>query len=279
MESAAALPSLRSTVGAVANLQSVVERPGMLSFCNVTSGKLLRNGSVVIGNFVCAPTSRRATVVSCVKASAATASEKANGSTVGSSAVKPLTNPTFPKGFEELILEVCDETEIAEVKLKIGDFQMQLKRNLTPAKAPAPVALPAAPPAPVAAEPKTAPPTASSPKSSSFVNIPKEKSAKLVALEASGAAGYVLVSSPTVGSFHRGRTLKGKKQPPACKEGDVIKEGQVIGYVDQFGTELPIKSDVAGELLKLLVDEGDGVGYGDPLIAVLPSFHSIKLKD
>lgn len=24
-------------------------------------------------------------------------------------------------------------------------------------------------------------------------------------------------------------------------QGDVIKEGQVIGYLDQFGTELPVK--------------------------------------
>ncbi|PNX78799.1 biotin/lipoyl attachment domain-containing protein, partial [Trifolium pratense] len=58
--------------------------------------------------------------------------------------------------------------------------------------------------------------------------------------------------------------------------GDVIKEGQVIGYIDQFAAGLPIKSDVAGEVLKLLVEDGDPVGYGDPLIAVLPSFHDIK---
>ncbi|MCI08405.1 biotin carboxyl carrier protein of acetyl-CoA carboxylase chloroplastic-like, partial [Trifolium medium] len=38
--------------------------------------------------------------------------------------------------------------------------------------------------------------------------------------------------------------------------GDVIKEGQVIGYIDQFAAGLPIKSDVAGEVLKLLVEDG-----------------------
>uniref|UniRef100_A0A7N0TI84 Lipoyl-binding domain-containing protein n=1 Tax=Kalanchoe fedtschenkoi TaxID=63787 RepID=A0A7N0TI84_KALFE len=248
MESAASLRSFHHTVGAVAAPQSVVERPGMLSFCNVASGS---NG--LISKLLCDPTNHRATVVSCLK------TVKASDTSAGSPAMKAPTNPTFPKGFE------------------IGDFQMQLKRNLVPAEVPPPVVSPSAP---VAAEPKTvppsAPPKAPSAKSSAFVNIPKEKSAKLVALESSGTAGYVLVSSPTVGSFHRGRTLKGKKQPPVCKEGDVIKEGQIIGYVDQFGTELPIKSDVAGEVVKLLLDEGDGVGYGDPLIAVLPSFHGIR---
>ncbi|KAF9603916.1 hypothetical protein IFM89_038826 [Coptis chinensis] len=53
-----------------------------------------------------------------------------------------------------------------------------------------------------------------------------------------------LVSSPTIGSIRTGRTVKGKKQPPVCKVGDVIKEGQIIGYLDQFGTELLVKSDV-----------------------------------
>ncbi|PWA96266.1 Biotin/lipoyl attachment [Artemisia annua] len=55
--------------------------------------------------------------------------------------------------------------------------------------------------------------------------------------------------------------------------GDVIKEGKTICYLDQFGTELPVKSDVDGEVIKILFDDGEAVGYGDPLIAVLPSFH------
>ena len=50
----------------------------------------------------------------------------------------------------------------------------------------------------------------------------------------------------------------------------------MIGYIDQFGTELPVKSDVAGEVLKLLFEEGEAIGYGDPLIAVLPSFHGLS---
>ncbi|GKU92194.1 hypothetical protein SLEP1_g5956 [Rubroshorea leprosula] len=56
----------------------------------------------------------------------------------------------------------------------------------------------------------------------------------------------------------------------------MIKEGQVIGYLDQFGTHFPVRADVAGEVLKLLANDGDAIGYGDPLVAVLPSFHGIK---
>ncbi|TKY47591.1 Biotin carboxyl carrier protein of acetyl-CoA carboxylase [Spatholobus suberectus] len=197
---------------------------------------------------------------------------------------KPLQNATFPNGFEALVLEVCDETEIAELKVKVGDFEMHIKRNIGATKAPLSNISPTTPP-PIPSKPMdelapaTLPPTPpkSSPeKTNPFVNASKVKSPKLAALEASGTNTYVLVLSPTVGLFRRGRTVKGKKQPPICKEGDLIKEGQVIGYLDQFGTGLPIKSDVAGEVLKLLVEDGEPVGYGDPLIAVLPSFHDIK---
>ncbi|KAF9676978.1 hypothetical protein SADUNF_Sadunf08G0059600 [Salix dunnii] len=192
-------------------------------------------------------------------------------------------NATFPNGFEALVLEVCDETEIAELKLKVGDFEMHLKRNVGAVKAPL---ISSTPPPPIptppmeisaAVSPSPSPSKSSVEKSTPFTNVSFGKSSKLAALEASGASGYVLVASPTVGSFRRNRTVKGKKQPPICKEGDVIKEGQVIGYLDQFGTELPVKSDVAGEVLKLLFNDGDAVGYGDPLIAVLPSFHGINI--
>nr|GEV44712.1 hypothetical protein [Tanacetum cinerariifolium] len=132
-------------------------------------------------------------LVSCVKTSDATVNNnKSNGSLEKSTP----RGATFPSGCEELVAEVCDETQIAELKIKVG-------------------------------------------------------------------------------SFRKARTLKGKKQPPSCKEGDVIKEGQTICYLDQFGTELPVKSDVDGEVIKILFDDGEAVGYGDPLIAVLPSFHDI----
>ncbi|KAG9150266.1 hypothetical protein Leryth_009820 [Lithospermum erythrorhizon] len=186
---------------------------------------------------------------------------------------------TFPNVFEDLVTQVCDETEIAELKVKVGGFEMNLKRNLA-SMAPPPV-ISSPPPAPSTPAVEAAPPaTSSEPKPagkvSPFTNVSSEGASKLAALEASGASGYVLVASSTVGSFRRSRTMKGKKQPPACKEGDMIKEGQVIGFVDQFANELAIRSDVAGEVLRVLYQDGEAVGYGDPLIAVLPSFHDIK---
>ncbi|KAF2323257.1 hypothetical protein GH714_034357 [Hevea brasiliensis] len=56
----------------------------------------------------------------------------------------------------------------------------------------------------------------------------------------------------------------------------IVKEGQVICYIEQLGGEIPIESDVSGEVIKILREDGEPVGYGDALIAILPSFPGIK---
>ncbi|XP_057779384.1 uncharacterized protein LOC130997965 [Salvia miltiorrhiza] len=283
MESAAVLRSFEYAVGTNSLLKFVLQRPGMVTmngaaYCGLS--KLPACG----GKNLSSRKRHGALLVSCAKTSEATISAKAkgdpNGAVLSNGALEKKTpiSATFPTGFEALLTEVCDETKIAELKVKLGAFEIHMKRNIDGPAIPAPVVphetASSAPSKPVVPPPP--PSKSSAEKVSPFTNVSVEKAAKLAALEASGSSGYVIVSSPTVGSFRRARTLKGKKQPPACKEGDVIKEGQVIGFLDQFGTELPVKSDVAGEVLKLLFNDGEAVGYGDPLIAVLPSFHSIK---
>ncbi|CAK9135851.1 unnamed protein product [Ilex paraguariensis] len=288
MESAAVLRSFHCSARTASNVWPVLQRPGMAPMSNASwpnSSESPIQGLTFGGKLVSLLAKRDPVLVSCVKTSETASTAKSNdrqpeGSVEKSSA----RNGTFPNGFEALIQQVCDETEIAELKLKVGDFEMHLKRNIGVIAAPTPVFSPTPqPPIPskamiqsAPAAPPPSPPKSSTEKISPFTNVSMEKSARLAALEASGSSGYVLVSSPTVGSFRRAKTFKGKKQPPACKAGDVIKEGQVIGFLDQFGTELPVRSDVDGEVLKLLFEDGEAVGYGDPLVAVLPSFHDIK---
>ncbi|CAN6705316.1 unnamed protein product [Malus baccata var. baccata] len=286
MESSAALRSFNCSVGTVSHVRSLLEKPGMLPLYNTrrpTPGRSYFQGLMVSEKFIYSSQKRKGVLVSCVKTSEAAKTENSSADSKPQRSSEKATHPTiFPSGFEALMLEVCDETEVAELKLKVGDFEMHLKRNIAVTSAPVPSISPATPP-PIPSKPMDstpAPPPASPPKTSEkttpFTNVSVDKLSRLAALEASGAKGYDLVSSPTVGSFRRGRTVKGKKQPPIFKEGDLIKKGQVIGYVDQFGTELPVKTDVGGEVLKLLFNDGEAVGFGDPLIAVLPSFAGIQ---
>ncbi|XP_054789275.1 uncharacterized protein LOC129294805 isoform X1 [Prosopis cineraria] len=286
MESSAAIRSFHYPVNTLLPMRSSLEKPYEVPMNNAvgsSQNKLnfqwLANGEKHLSSQF----KWKRTLVSCTKITETINTGKPDALSSSSQDLlekKPLRT-TFPNGFEALVLEVCEETEIAELKVKVGDFEMNLKRNIGATAAPMPFVSPITPPPiptkpMVESEPASPAPKSSSEKISPFANVSLEKSSKLAALEASGNNTYVLISSPTVGAFQRGRTLKGKRQPPICKQGDVIKEGQVIGYLDQFGTELPVKSDVAGEVLKLLYEDGEAVGYGDPLVAVLPAFHDIK---
>ncbi|KOM39631.1 hypothetical protein LR48_Vigan03g301300 [Vigna angularis] len=285
------------------------------------------------------------TLVSCAKTAEPINTSKSGDASSdstpqGSLEKKPLQAATFPNGFEALVLEVCDETEIAELKVKVifrlvypfvqlevryfkfsskdekenfrecymvclfaihtlksvagwvGDFEMHIKRNIGATKVPLSNISPTTPP-PIPSKPMDesapgtlppSPPKSSPEKKNSFIDSFREKSPRMAALEASGTTTYVLVPSPTVGFFRRGRTVKGKRQPPICKEGDLVKEGQIIGYLDQFGTGLPVKTDVAGQVLKLLVDDGVVVVAGgrwqvaEILVSPLYSRHVLRVN-
>ncbi|XP_070031118.1 uncharacterized protein [Nicotiana tomentosiformis] len=65
----------------------------------------------------------------------------------------PVPTYAFPKGFEALITEICDDIEVAELKLKVGGFEMHLKRNIE-----SPIVH-----VPVVSSPPSPPPSASKP--------------------------------------------------------------------------------------------------------------------
>ncbi|KAL4304276.1 hypothetical protein GQ457_10G008900 [Hibiscus cannabinus] len=171
------------------------------------------------------PSTRTAILTSSAKIYEATVIAKPNDSTSqGSLEKKSPQNATFPNGFEALVLEVYDETEIAELKMKIRDFEIHLKRNVGATKAPMSIISPTTAP-PIPSEPMNettaansplppSPPKPSLEKPTPFKNGAFGKSCKLAALEASESSNYV----------------QGKRQPPICKEGDLIKEGQLIGF-------------------------------------------------
>jgi biotin carboxyl carrier protein len=163
---------------------------------------------------------------------------------------------------------------------QIGPFSLHMKRAVGKTAA---VASPIAQPVP----PVPSKPMLESIPTSSIPSTPKPTalSAAIVKpvsnfglLEAAADAGLLFVTSPKVGYFRKGRVVKGKKGPPLCEEGQIINKGQVVCYLEQLGTQQPVESDITGEVEKVLWKDGEPVGYGDPLIAIRPSFQGIKIK-
>ncbi|XP_010938421.1 uncharacterized protein [Elaeis guineensis] len=262
MEAAAVLRSFQGGVWTKQPSESFLEKPAVASVSNVALKVKPISGVLMVAQ------GWKRSFLPYLKASE-TNSALTSEVTSDRSSQEPLEesvqNSTFPNGFEALILEVCDETNIAEFKIKIGDFEMHLKRDIESPRAPSPSTH--------IVSPTTAPPIPSEPMNESGAAAQPAVSRKS---PPAATSPFANISSAKVGTFQRGGTFKGKKQPPSCKEGDIIKEGQIIGFLDQFGNELPVKSDVAGEVLKVLYQDGEAVGYGDPLVAVLPAFHGIE---
>ena len=73
------------------------------------------------------------------------------------------------------------------------------------------------------------------------------------------------VKSPMMGIFYRAPS---PSSPPFCKEGDVVKPGQVICMIEAMKVFNEIKAEYPCTFVKCLVDNGKPVKAGQDLIIV-----------
>jgi acetyl-CoA carboxylase biotin carboxyl carrier protein len=73
------------------------------------------------------------------------------------------------------------------------------------------------------------------------------------------------VKSPIVGTFFEAPS---PGSPPFVKPGDQVKEGQVLCIVEAMKLMNEIEADATGEIVKILVTNGQPVEYGMPLFAI-----------
>ena len=76
------------------------------------------------------------------------------------------------------------------------------------------------------------------------------------------------VRSPMVGTFY-GAPAQGS--PPFVRVGDRIEVGQVLCIIEAMKLMNEIESEIAGEVLRCSVENGQPVEYGEPLFDVRPS--------
>jgi acetyl-CoA carboxylase biotin carboxyl carrier protein len=156
------------------------------------------------------------------------------------------------KELRELI-EFLKEQDIAEFELERGDVKVRIKRSLPPSAAPDTrfVAVPTAPvPLATGVPPAIAPPQA-----------PKETAAP------PPEEGLHIVHSPIVGTFYESPS---PGSPPFVKVGDPVETGQVLCIVEAMKLMNEIESDISGELVKKLVNNGQPIEYGQDLFVIRP---------
>jgi len=74
-----------------------------------------------------------------------------------------------------------------------------------------------------------------------------------------------LVKSPIVGTYYESPS---PGSPAVIKPGDHVTQGQVLCIVEAMKLMNEIESDVAGEIVKILVNNGQPVEYGQALFSV-----------
>lgn len=79
---------------------------------------------------------------------------------------------------------------------------------------------------------------------------------------------YITVKSPMIGTFYRSSS---PDKPPFVNVGDEIKPGKVVCIIEAMKLFNEIEADVAGKIVKVLVDDSSPVEYDQPLFLVDPS--------
>jgi len=159
------------------------------------------------------------------------------------------------KELKELI-DFLVEKDITEFELERGDLKVRVKRGSEPIVVP--VAAPAAAPVlsasaavPVAAAPSATPQAAPA----------------AAPAEPAEETGLHIVKSPIVGTYYESPS---PGSPPFIKVGDTVSAGQVLCIVEAMKLMNEIESDVAGEVVKILVTNNQPVEYGQSLFAIRP---------
>ena len=82
---------------------------------------------------------------------------------------------------------------------------------------------------------------------------------------AEAAAGTVTIEAPMVGTFYRATN---PDTAPFVNEGDTIKEGQTLCIIEAMKLMNEIEADRAGIVKAVLIENGQPVEYGQPLIII-----------
>jgi acetyl-CoA carboxylase biotin carboxyl carrier protein len=150
------------------------------------------------------------------------------------------------------ITEFEMEQQGVKIRIRRGDAHVASPTNANgyaPAPASVMITPSAAPPAVAAAPVSTPSPTAPEP-----------------ALEST--EGLHVMKSPIVGTFY---AAPAPNAPPFVKVGDTVQVGQVLCIIEAMKLMNELEAEVAGEVVRVYVENGQPVEYGQSLFAIEPS--------
>ncbi len=76
---------------------------------------------------------------------------------------------------------------------------------------------------------------------------------------------FHLIKSPMVGTFYRSPS---PENPPFINEGDTVGHETTVCILEAMKVMNEIPADVSGEIMQILIQNGESVEYGQPLFKV-----------
>jgi acetyl-CoA carboxylase biotin carboxyl carrier protein len=150
------------------------------------------------------------------------------------------------------LLNTIGQTNVTEFELKTDDFELRVSKGtiVTAAPAPSPELMSVAPaiPQPVLSAP--APVSASEPASPSI------------------DAKWLEVTSPMVGTFYR---APAPGEDPFVSVGERVSNGDTVCIIEAMKLMNEIETEVSGEVVKIAVEDGETIEFGQTLMWVNPS--------
>jgi acetyl-CoA carboxylase biotin carboxyl carrier protein len=161
------------------------------------------------------------------------------------------------------LLTALNKTDIAELILKSDDFELTVRRGLlSDAGQPGLVQVsPNLMSAPVMVAPL---PVADASRSSEGGS----DASMVPASPPSHDRRLVDILSPMVGTFYR---APGPDDSPFVEVGDRVRAGQTVCIIEAMKLMNELEAEVTGEIVEILIQNGQPVEYGQPLMRVNPT--------
>ena len=157
--------------------------------------------------------------------------------------------PEIPVNMDELreLIALMKDNGLAELELEREEFRVRLRRDFEPAESHHS--------APVATTPAPAPPVA-----------PTHPGAQATTA-ASQDQDLHIIPSPIVGTFYRSPS---PTADPFVKIGSNVEPESVVCIIEAMKLMNEIQAEASGEVVKIYVENGQPVEYGQPLFGIKP---------
>ena len=150
--------------------------------------------------------------------------------------------PSIDKDLIRELADLLKETDLSEIEIEQDDFRIRISRSAPVAAAPA-----------IAVDPRTQ------------AVVTKAAEAATTASLADPARHPGCVPSPMVGTAYRSPE-PGKN--PFVEVGDQVQVGQTILIVEAMKHMNEVASPRAGKVIEILVEDGQPLEYGQPLMII-----------